>query len=61
VLYDLKNSPVETNLAVQQPTIIARLKKSKVREWNKLLVVPQRPGKTQSYEMYDGVLLLLFD
>jgi hypothetical protein len=61
MLYDLKNSPVETtNLADQQRTVVARLK-AMVAEWNKLLVTPQRPCKSQAYEMYDGVLLRLYD
>jgi len=58
---NLKNSSVETNnLAAQEPTIVARLK-AKLADWNKLLVTPQRPCKTQSYERFDGVLLRLFD
>jgi hypothetical protein len=35
--------------------------KASLAEWNKLLVTPQRPCKTQAYEMYDGVLLRLYD
>jgi arylsulfatase A-like enzyme len=61
MLYDLMSSPVETNnLATQQPDTVARLK-AKLAEWNKLLVNPQRPCKAQAYEMYDGVLLRLYD
>jgi hypothetical protein len=61
MLYNLKNSPVETNnLADQQQTIVARLK-AMLAEWNKLLVTPQRPCKAQAYEQYDGVLLRLYD
>jgi arylsulfatase B len=61
MLYNLKNSPVETNnLADQQQTVVARLK-AMLAEWNKLLVTPQRPCKAQAYEQYDGVLLRLYD
>jgi hypothetical protein len=61
MLYDLKNSSVETtNLADQQQAVVAHLK-AKLADWNKLLVPPQRPSKTLSYEMYDGVLLRLYD
>jgi hypothetical protein len=52
---------VEThNLADQQQAVVVRLK-AMLADWNKLLVPPQRPCKTQGYEMYDGVLLRLYD
>jgi arylsulfatase A-like enzyme len=61
MLYDLAASPVETlNLADRQPATVARLK-AELAAWDKLLVPPQRTSKTQSYEMYDGVLLHLYD
>jgi hypothetical protein len=60
MLYDLKNSPVEThNLAGLQQAVVARLN-AKLADWNKLLVPPQTIGK-QAYETYDGVLLHLYD
>ena len=48
------------NPADQQQTIVARLK-AMLAEWNKLLVTPQLPCKTQAYEKYDSVLLCLYD
>ncbi|MBO0861552.1 MAG: sulfatase-like hydrolase/transferase [Chloracidobacterium sp.] len=61
MLYNLKNNPAETyNLADLQQPVVLRLK-AMLADWNKTLVPPQRPSKTQSYEEYDGVLLHLYD
>jgi arylsulfatase B len=61
MLYDLKTSPVETlNLAPQEPDMVSRLK-AELADWNKLLVPPQTPSKTQAYDRYDGVMLQFYD
>ncbi|MDB6083176.1 MAG: sulfatase [Gammaproteobacteria bacterium] len=61
MLYDLKTSPVETlNLAPREPDTVSRLK-AELADWNKLLVPPQTPSKTQAYDRYDGVMLQFYD
>jgi arylsulfatase A-like enzyme len=61
MLYDLKTSPVEAgNLASQEPDTVSRLK-GELTQWNKLLVPPQTPSKTQAYDSYDGVMLHFYD
>jgi hypothetical protein len=63
MLYDLKTSPVETrNLAPQESATVSRLK-AELTNWNKLLVPPQTPSKTQTYDndRVDGVMLHFYD
>jgi arylsulfatase A-like enzyme len=61
MLYDLNQSPTETlNLAVQKPATVSNLR-AKIDAWQKLLVPPQWPSKTQHDVKYDGVWLHLFD
>jgi hypothetical protein len=47
-------------LAPQEPDTVSRLK-AELADWNKLLVPPQTPSKTQAYDRYDGVMLQFYD